>query len=926
MKRSNRSLTIAAMVVSLLLLAATWPGGTGLRAQSPALSVTPLGDTLTASDLVEDLVGEGVTFSNVVFTGDSRAAGRFSGGAAIMGIGNGVILSSGRVVDVIGPNVGKGEFPGFADATTTQLGQPGNADLAALIPGNIASHDATILEFDFVPTFDLITAKYVFASEEFNEFTNSEFTDVFAFFVNGENQARLGDARTVVAINTVNGGTRFNDGTGECTDGSDNDDDRLIDAADPDCTTQNDNIVGEGDSNSQFYRNNDCSDPDGGTACPVNIESDGFTTVLTFRARVNRNEVNHIRLGITDMGDASLDSWIFIQAGSLISSPAETCHPDGSPNLADEDGDGLKDEGCFVTQQLHFTSTSPRRTANFSGDSKLGSVRDNSLTLDHMFGVLQNFDVTVKGTIEDPADMTFSPDHFGTRTECSLNKLDDFDTTEQPCVRYEVVTNAKADTHYVGGDRAVQLTIAFFQPTEQKLDPVTLDPVTDPVMGFTHDCGTFNQSILDHAIFPPGEDPEGVGYTDAYGSCAIMGVTPRPDQPAQTDACHVDGTPNGIDEDRDGVVDDGCEVTKDFTFAPNQTAHTYVFDDHGNIKPHSIKLDHKLGVTDSFTVRAIATIVHPNDPTLMFGYGLNTRCASNLTKPNSGGSVACVHYEFLGADNTKYTTGTDAVEFTIRYFAPETEASQKVAGMGYSALCDGSFPMNILRTFIRFPGDSDPEDPEGVGYVDEYGSCVIMTGSDPPPLELDLPADIQVVATSAAGAAVSFTATATGVIDGVVTTFDATCAPPSGSTFPIGQTTVTCTASDSVETSPGVNRTTTGTFNVNVVYGICVLYDTVKPKKAGSTIPIVLNLCDAGGNNLSSEAIVVHATSLTHLSGTADGEPEDPGSSQPDNDFRFTSPSYHFNLQTSGLASGSWTLNFTVGGDPTVYSTPFAIK
>lgn len=59
---------------------------------------------------------------------------------------------------------------------------------------------------------------------------------------------------------------------------------------------------------------------------------------------------------------------------------------------------------------------------------------------------------------------------------------------------------------------------------------------------------------------------------------------------------------------------------------------------------------------------------------------------------------------------------------------------------------------------------------------------------------LDLPADRTVDATGAAGAVVTYSATATDVVDGART---ASCVPASGSTFPRGMTTVTCSATDS---------------------------------------------------------------------------------------------------------------------------------
>jgi hypothetical protein len=47
------------------------------------------------------------------------------------------------------------------------------------------TYDATVLEFDFVPATDNISFNYVFGSEEYLEFVNAGYNDVFAFFISG---------------------------------------------------------------------------------------------------------------------------------------------------------------------------------------------------------------------------------------------------------------------------------------------------------------------------------------------------------------------------------------------------------------------------------------------------------------------------------------------------------------------------------------------------------------------------------------------------------------------------------------------------------------------------------------------------------------------------------------------------------------------
>src|SRR5690606_2871906 len=74
---------------------------------------------------------------------------------------------------------------------------------------------------------------------------------------------------------------------------------------------------------------------------------------------------------------------------------------------------------------------------------------------------------------------------------------------------------------------------------------------------------------------------------------------------------------------------------------------------------------------------------------------------------------------------------------------------------------------------------------------------------------LVLPSDITAEAATQHGALVTFVVTATDAEDGDLT--DAVvCVPASGSTFPLGETTVTCTVEDSE------GGKTTGTFKVTV--------------------------------------------------------------------------------------------------------------
>ena len=83
-----------------------------------------------------------------------------------------------------------------------------------------------------------------------------------------------------------------------------------------------------------------------------------------------------------------------------------------------------------------------------------------------------------------------------------------------------------------------------------------------------------------------------------------------------------------------------------------------------------------------------------------------------------------------------------------------------------------------------------------------------MAVVDSTPPTLALPGTITAEATSADGAAVDYTASAKDIVDGAVTP---TCSSPSGATFAVGSTTVTCSAADVR------GNTATGSFVVKVV-------------------------------------------------------------------------------------------------------------
>jgi hypothetical protein len=139
-------------------------------------------------------------------------------------------------------------------------------------------------------------------------------------------------------------------------------------------------------------------------------------------------------------------------------------------------------------------------------------------------------------------------------------------------------------------------------------------------------------------------------------------------------------------------------------------------------------------------------------------------------------------------------------------------------------------------------------------------------------------------------------------------------------TASVGTKTFTVQATDRAGNSSGV------TVAYTVGYGVCPLFDQSKAYKSGSTIPVKLRLCDAGGNNLSSESVALTALGAVRLSDYAPGQVEDSGNANPDDNFRFADGKYLFNLKTAGLSTGSYLLVFRAGAASATHAVRFQIK
>lgn len=189
-----------------------------------------------------------------------------------------------------------------------------------------------------------------------------------------------------------------------------------------------------------------------------------------------------------------------------------------------------------------------------------------------------------------------------------------------------------------------------------------------------------------------------------------------------------------------------------------------------------------------------------------------------------------------------------------------------------------------------------------------YDSVEVVTVVAP---VLSLPDDLTVEATSAAGAVVEFTATADDVLYGPVAV---TSDPPSGSVFPLGATTVRCTATDAS------GNTTTGSFTVTVVapgwsgFLQPINADGSSVFKLKSTVPVRFVLTGEGAGVTDLVARFYYAKVSDGLAGT---EVEAVGTSAATtgNLFRYdpASGQYVFNWGTKGVTVGTYRLRVDLG-------------
>ena len=251
------------------------------------------------------------------------------------------------------------------------------------------------------------------------------------------------------------------------------------------------------------------------------------------------------------------------------------------------------------------------------------------------------------------------------------------------------------------------------------------------------------------------------------------------------------------------------------------------------------------GATVSFTVMA-TDLVDGSVP-------VACTPASGSMFPLGKTNVSCSAHD--AANNAASATFTVAVQDTtlpvITVPGPITAeaTSSNGATMDFAVTAKDSVDPAPAVTCTPASGSSFPvgKTPVSCTARDASGNAsapqgFTVTVQDTTPPVITVPAPITAEATSSQGATVSFTATATDLVDGAVAV---ACSPAAGSIFPLGKTSVSCSAHDAANNAAG------GTFTVTV-------QDTTAPV---ITVPAPITVTATGPDG----AVVTYTVSATDL-------------------------------------------------------------
>ncbi|MBI1836184.1 MAG: choice-of-anchor L domain-containing protein [Flavobacteriia bacterium] len=534
-------------------------------------------NTQTPLQLVQSvLLGNGVTATNIKYNGSLVNANTvqqnvtyFDANGTNFPITRGVLLTTGAGSVAAGPNNSGSETQGNTPSVST------DPDLNAI--ANASVTNGVVLEFDFTATGDTVRFSYMFGSEEYPEFSPSSFNDAFGFFLSGP------------GINGIYSNNSINLALLPTTSTSTNT-----------VTINNVNPT----TNPMYYVDNV-----NGAAYGNGIQYDGTTVELIAVSGLQCGQTYHIKLCISNVGDQSYDSGVFLQANSF-SSNAVTIETNGNIS-GNTYSDSVLAEGC--------------------SSATLSFIRPIS-----QIDTMEVFYIQTSGTIDINADLTSFADsivfNIGVDTvNIILNPVDDGISEPMEWLKIMGYTvNNCGDTIY---DSVTIYILDKFQLNWNLPDTITTDCSTiDPLIEITNmQFSVPNYSFAwsnTTSTNPTTFNNTGVNFDSTYLFVDI------------TDGCNT--------HYQDSVLIINDYQVPEFSIAPNDTLY--------NSCP-----------TNQLSATAIVTTGIYSPYTYNWSNNISTATATNLTNNNINGAEL---YYYVTTTNACGMSTIDSVLIINQFTQP----------------------------------------------------------------------------------------------------------------------------------------------------------------------------------------------------------------------------------------------------------------